>query len=105
MQIDYMRLLRVLPRDSRSPCFPGTWPGWLAERFVRDRTLRESSIKNNDMFSIRLVVASLALLLPTTEIDGTNQNTTQPRRLAFAGIGEINGIHCCKGNNWSSHFL
>ena len=43
------------------------------------------------MFSTRLVAASLALLLTTTGTGGTNQDTTQPRSIAFAGIGEING--------------
>jgi hypothetical protein len=43
------------------------------------------------MFSTRLVAASLALLLTTTGTGGTNQNTIQPRSMAFAGIGEING--------------
>jgi len=48
-------------------------------------------INNNDMFSTRLVSASVALLLTATGTVGTNQNAIQPRHVAFVGICEIEG--------------
>ena len=50
------------------------------------------------MFCTRLA-SSVALLLTTTGISGTNHEAMRPRSMAFAGIGEINGdVFVIRGN-------